>query len=82
MYKTDNQFILYVAETENMEIKIALRFPELGEMTDFFNLGDTAFVLHPQAKHLKTNDFGDWYLAFEAKRKWNLFLERYLDKEV
>lgn len=81
MYKTDNQFVLYIAETENFEIKIALRFPEFGEMTEFFNLGDTAFVLHPQVKHLKTNDFGEFYLASKEKDKWICFLNKYLDKD-
>jgi len=82
MYKTDNQFILYIAETENFEIKIALKLPEFGGMTEFFNLSDTAFSRHPKTKHLKTNDFCDWYLASREKQKWEHFLNHYLDKNI
>lgn len=82
-YKTDNQFILYVAETENFEIKIALRFDD-GGLTEFMNLSDTAFIHYPIVQHtglnLKTNDFGDWYLASKAKEEWTHFLNHYLDR--
>lgn len=71
----ENNFILLI-DQYNDDLLIALNFGR-GHLTDFIKLENTAFAIHPRRPSSEFN-FPDFELGCRVKRKWSIFLGKYL----